>query len=300
MNCSRPLKSRPGKQLSPGGKNMKLKEAVMFGEKQLASLELPYLESTILLCHALGISREKLFTLLDDELSDRDFAVFRELIIQRRNGIPSAYITGKKEFWSRDFIVSRDVLIPRPDTEILVETAVKIAVENKLGSILDLCTGSGCIAVSLALELPAARISASDISEEAYRIFDANCARHNAKIDFFHSDLFQNINSKFEMIVTNPPYLTDCEVAKLNEEGLHEPRLALAAGRDGLDIIRKIVEFSMDYLLSDGYLLIEASKDQCDVIECLLIESGYCQTDIVNDLAGRKRVVTGRYNGNKT
>ena len=278
---------------------MKMKEAVIFGEKELASLEYPYLESTLLLCHALGISKEKLFSLFSDEISEKQFTAFTDLVSRRKKGIPAAYITGKKEFWSRDFIVSSDVLIPRPDTEILVETAVKIIRENKLKRVLDLCTGSGCIAVSLALELPECRISASDISEKAYMIFTENCSRHNVNINFILSDLFSGIDSEFDMIVTNPPYLTDLEVRKMQEEGLYEPSLALSAGSDGLDIIRKIIKYSADYLSKAGYLLIEASNDQCDDIECIMIDSGYCQTGIVNDLAGRKRVISGRINGNK-
>lgn len=278
---------------------MKRKEALRFGTKELASLDLPWLESSLLLCHVLGISREKLYSTMTDELSEIHFSNYRELIRKRKTGMPSAYITGKKEFWSRDFIVNNNVLVPRPDTEVLVETAIRLSRKNNIRSIHDLCTGSGCIAVSLALELPDCSITASDISNAASGVFHKNCDKHGADIRFFLSDLFGNISLKFDMIVSNPPYLTEQEVENKKIEGLFEPASALAAGSDGLDIIRDIIRLSVDYLEREGYLLIEASPDQCDNIQCYMIDSGFYWTEIENDLAGRKRVVCGKLNGNK-
>ena len=278
---------------------MKIKEALKYGEEKLASLDLPFLESSLLLCHILDTEKEKLFSMMTDEISGSSFSEFAELVRKRLSGVPYAYITGSREFFSRDFYVNENVLIPRPDTEVLIEAALEIASENRIETILDLCTGSGCIAVTLALELPESSVYASDVSAGALDVYKENCRRYAVRPACFLSDLFENINGKFNMIASNPPYLTDNEVREKETEGLFEPALALAAGADGLGIIRKIIKISVDYLESDGYLLLEASPDQCDAVKYMMLESGFGDTMIINDLAGRNRVTIGKFYGNK-
>jgi release factor glutamine methyltransferase len=279
---------------------MTIMNALDFGMGQLADFEYPRLEASVLLCHCLGISREKLHTMPSSEISPDNYTEFFALIKERKAGIPSAYLTGRKEFFSRDFTVNSGVLIPRPDTEILVETAIDIFQRNNFVSILDLCTGSGCIAVTLQLELPGAAVSASDISDDAQTVFYANCKKHNVSIPFYKSDLFDKIECNFDMIISNPPYLTNSEVdAKINNKPF-EPELALRAGYDGLDKIRIIAAKALDSLRDDGYLLLEAAPEQCTIIAGLLKDQDYSDIKIIKDLAGRDRVITGKKNGNKT
>lgn len=277
---------------------MNIREALFEAVSKLKSFELPNMEASILLCHTLDITKEQLYTSFNNPLTQKEEDLFFSFVKRRINGEPSAYITGHKEFYSRDFSVSSDVLIPRPDTEILVEKAIELYKKNSGNSILDLCTGSGCIAVTLALELPGSEITAADISPAALAVFKENCCIYVLDIQAVQSDLFQSISSKFSMIVSNPPYVKSGEVDGKVKDGLYEPALALTAGEDGLEIIKEIIPQSLDYLLDDGYLLLEAGFDQCEIIRDLMIQAGYTETGIKKDLAGRNRVIYGRKDGN--
>lgn len=211
------------------------------------------------------------------------------------SGEPLQYITGVQEFMKINFIVTKDVLIPQPDTEILVEEVIKIAnkIENPL--ILDLCTGSGAIAVSIAKNIPNAKIVASDISKKALEI-----ARHNAKlngvienIDFMESNLFDKIkNIKFDIIVSNPPYIKKEDIKNLNDEVRREPIIALDGGNDGLKFYKKITKNAYKYLKNNGYLCYEIGYDQkIDVIEILENEKKYRNIYSLKDLYDNDRIV---------
>lgn len=269
----------------------------------------PSLDSSVLLAFAAGISREKLLAAYSDDVPPEAAETFRKLIKKRTEGYPVSYIRRVKEFFGRDFYVDERVLVPRPETEIMVEKVIGTAqsLRKAAGSvagsrplkILDLCTGSGCIAVTLKKELPDAEITASDISAEALEVARKNGSLHEADISFLQSNLFDELSGKFDIIVTNPPYV-EAEVCDGMQEGRWpEPRLALDGGADGLDIIRIIVESSMDYLTDNSYLLIEAGWTHSEEIRNLMKEAGFTGTDTLTDLAGKDRVTFGRCCGSQ-
>ncbi len=265
----------------------------------------PSLDSSVLLAFAAGISREKLLASYSDRVPDDTADAFRKLIKRRIDGYPVSYIRGVKEFFGRDFYVDERVLVPRPETEIMVERVIEIAADlkaNRNGEtvrILDLCTGSGCIAVTLKKEIPYAEITASDISAEALETARKNSRHLYASISFIQSDLFENIRGKYDIIVTNPPYVEAEVCDEMQAQNWPEPRLALDGGTDGLDIIRIIVESSMDYLTDNSYLLIEAGWKHSEEIRNLMKDAGFTGTDTLTDLAGKDRVTFGRCCGSQ-
>ncbi|MBN1647665.1 MAG: peptide chain release factor N(5)-glutamine methyltransferase [Spirochaetales bacterium] len=277
---------------------MTIRKALAAGAGILAPLDFPQLEAGVLLCHALSFSREKMYASLNQKVDASEYHKYLELLEKRHRGVPSAYLVGSREFYSRNFIVNEHVLVPRPDTEVLVDTAIALFGQHHMHTLLDLCTGSGCIAITLYHELPGAALCASDISEQAAGVFAANCRLHEASITFFHSDLFDAVKGRFDLIVSNPPYLCNHEVDEMETAGLYEPSLALRAGADGLDFFRRIIVKSMDYLTDNGYLVLEAGPDQCRTIADLLHNNAYSDISIRKDLAGRDRVITGKRNGN--
>lgn len=256
----------------------------------------PYLDALLLLCQVSGKTREKILASIPDEVNQEIIAEFKRLLKIRKTGKPIAYILRNKEFFGHDFYVDERVLIPRPDTELLVETAVNL---YKRGlpdnSILDLCTGSGCIGISLQAEIPDAEISLSDISRDALEISRINSQRILGKeLTLYHSDLLDSIPGTFSLILSNPPYLTlnECLQGDLAARG--EPEKALAAGMDGLAIIRRLASQGFAKLRKKGYLVIECGFDQAQRVSEILHSAGFTQTEILKDLAGRDRVVMGR------
>lgn len=286
------------------------------GAKELEELELPRLEAILLLSHSSGISKEKLLAMRTDELSEKETLAFLDLVRRRKAGEPSAYIIGYREFYGRKINVTPDVLIPRPDTETLVEEAlslIRFKINNRLDeteklTVLDLCTGSGAVILSLAAELKqefaqdhsldtmGLHFMASDISNKALLIAKANWKEYHLPIDSFEGDLLQALPDKLKLdiIATNPPYLTDEESDEKIQEGWREPDLALRAGENGLDLIEKIIEDSVDRLKQKGYLLIEAHGPQMNAIECLLMKLDFVNIRKVKDLAGIQRVIIGQ------
>lgn len=270
----------------------------------------PLLDSSVLLAFAAGLSREKLFSSYPDEVPEQTEITFRKFIRQRISGMPVSYIRNIKEFYGREFLVDQSVLVPRPDTEIIVEKTLEIIEDltlkrdvNRVSEskpsveILDLCTGSGCIAITLKLEKPECTITGSDVSADSLRTASANADKLKAEVDFIESDLFSDISESYDIIVTNPPYLKTGETNALLESGWPEPPSALDGGEDGLDLIRKIIETSMDYLSNNGYLLIEAGFEQAEQISEMLKKSGFSDVETIKDLGGRNRVTSGRKSG---
>jgi release factor glutamine methyltransferase len=207
-----------------------------------------------------------------------------------------AYITHHQEFYALDFYVDSHVLVPRADTEILVETALSYI---KPGSrVLDLCTGSGCIAISIKHTVQEAMVEASDISEDALAVFHRNAdAVLSSQIATYKSDLLTSVPGKFDIIVSNPPYLTCSEVQKMKGDNWPEPSLALAGGDDGLNFIRRIIADARDHLASGGRLLFEADPAQMGAIKLEFEKYKYNDIIIKKDLAWRDRVIAGCYSG---
>lgn len=249
------------------------------------------LDANLLLEFSLKKSRAWLVAHDDEALDEPAQQSYQALLSRRINGEPLAYITGEKEFWSLNFKVTADVLIPRPDTELLVETALeKISPESRL---LDLGTGSGAIACALAHERQDIDITATDVSEAALRIATENAATHcSGRIQLLHSDWFSALkNCQYDIIVSNPPYVenNDPHLPALS----HEPRSALTAGSDGLDDIRQIIDQARNHLSGQGWLMLEHGSEQGDAVRELLVAAGYVSIETRQDLAGLDRVTIG-------
>lgn len=259
-----------------------------------ARATIPISEARLLLRQVLGCTAAYLEAHRDDDLPAEAASRLSELASRRAAGEPIAYLTGVREFYGRDFAVTPDVLIPRPETELLVELAIDSMQGISRARILDLGTGSGCIAVTLALELEGAQITAADISPEALALARRNAARHSAVVDCVHSDWFESLGDvRCHLIVANPPYIR-AEDSHLSQGDLRfEPRQALASGVDGLAAIRRIVEASPHHLLPGGRLWFEHGYDQADAVRTLLEEAGYADIQQHRDLAGIVRVSGG-------
>jgi len=284
---------------------MLIREALAQGSADLkyAGIKTPSLDAGLLLAYILKTDRTKLIARGTDRISDKDSKSFCELLEKRAGGECTAYIIGKKEFMGLEFDANPSVLVPRPETETLVETAIDI-IKNKLqdnsADILDLCTGSGAVAVSLKKEIPSCKITAADISPNAL-----DTAKHNAEkllggnhIDFFQGDLFSALPSPlpapFSLIVSNPPYISSDEIQTLSIEVQNEPRLALDGGASGLEIITRIIEKTGDYLKQNGYLLLEADPRQMEQINILLAKNKFTDIQLYKDLSGTDRVIGGK------
>jgi release factor glutamine methyltransferase len=300
-----------------------IREALGEGTSRLkkAAVDSPSLDASLLLAKALGIDRARLLLLDRDALPEEAGRRFEGFLERRLGGECTAYILGHKEFRGLDFLVNPAVLVPRPDTETLVEAALeairrrsaKTAAETPAGKpaetptrprILDLCTGSGAVAIALKHESPGLELWAADISGRALETAKTNAARllgvespagteepGHGGIRFVESDLFARIPGRFHLIVSNPPYIPGGEIETLAPEVRREPRLALDGGRDGLDLIRPLVAEAPEHLYPGGGLLIEADPRQMAALSLLLEKNGFKDIQIYRDLAGRERVI---------
>lgn len=255
------------------------------------------LDAEVLLCHSLNWSRTKLFLEQDQLLSDNQLERFSQLIARRKHGEPIAYITGEQEFWSLPLAVNSATLIPRPETEHLVEQALlKIPVREKQ-HLLDLGTGSGAIAIAIASERPLCDCVAVDASEAALIVAKKN-AEHLGYINirFYWSDWFANLAAeKFNVIVSNPPYIEENDPHLLQGDVVFEPRSALTSGTDGLSDIRLICQQANNYLYANGWLMLEHGWNQAEAVRKILIENGFLDVHSVKDLAGIERISLGRF-----
>lgn len=260
----------------------------------------PRLDAEILLAHARGCQRIQLYTQFDDPLSDAQRTTMRELVQRRAKAEPVAYLVGMREFFSLSFKVTSDVLIPRPDTESLVMEILDGIKGQESPQILDLCTGSGCVAVAVAKNNKSAMVTATDISPAAIAIAGNNAERHQVsdRIEFLESDLFAAISpqTKFDVIASNPPYIPSAEIDQLDPEvSKHEPRLALDGGADGLDILRRIIEAAPAFAKPDALLLMEFTPEQADALKAIAMQHpAYSDVAIQKDLGHRPRVLKAR------
>lgn len=253
----------------------------------------PRLEAEVLLAHVLGCRRLDLYTDHERPLDPRELEAYREAISRRRRGEPAAYLTGVKEFWSLTIEVSEDVLVPRPESEILVEACLD---RVGGGTVLDLGTGSGCLAVALASEREEIEVHAVDLSPDACEVARRNVERHGLeeRVGVFTGDLYDPLpeDRRYAAIVTNPPYVVDEEIETLSAEVRREPRLALAGGPDGLDVIRRILEGAPQHLQPGGWLLTELDPRQAATVARELGPTALgVDGEIIQDLSGRDRVV---------
>ena len=261
----------------------------------------PASEARLLLCHLIGRNTAWIEAHRDDALSRRDAEAFAALVERRACGEPVAYLLGFREFYGREFSVTPDVLIPRPETELLVD----VVREKKVGgsdtaNILDLVTGSGCVAITLALEIPAARVAAADISPAALAVARANATLLGAEVRFVESDWLECFaGQRFDCIVGNPPYVAADDPHLAEGDLRFEPPSALACGADGLDAIRRIIGDAARHLEAGGWLLLEHGYDQAAVLRELLAAAGFADIEQHRDLAGIVRVSGGRLTKNQ-
>jgi release factor glutamine methyltransferase len=260
----------------------------------------PRLEAEILLAHTRNCPRIQLYVQYDELLTDAQRAAMRDLVKRRAQSEPVAYLVGHREFYGLDFRVTRDVLVPRPETETLVLQLIASAKSQPAPRILDLCTGSGCIGVAAAVNVPTAAVTATDISPAALAIARENAENHKvaARMRFLEGDLFAPFvpGDQFDLIASNPPYVADEEMAALPADvRLHEPHLALQAGPQGLDVISRLIEGARRHLVAGGELLIEISPEQASAVSALVGKAGFLEgARILKDMAGQVRVVLAR------
>ena len=263
-----------------------------------SNIESPKLKARLLLQYILKKSRQYLIVYDNQEVDKKAQWEYFVNIEKLTKGMPLQHITHTQEFMKMDFYVDENVLIPRPDTEILVEETIKIAQTMERPKILDLCTGSGAIAISLKKYIPSAQVYAVDISKKALEISKKNAHRLEAEVKFIESNLFEKIkNEKFDIIVSNPPYIKKSDINYLSQEVQKEPQIALDGGYDGLDFYRKISYQAIDYLKFGSYLCFEIGYDQKEeVLEILKGIEHYTKTYCKKDLCGNDRVVITQVN----
>lgn len=249
------------------------------------------LDAEVMLCDVLNIERKILPTIREKIITNEQYNLYKKYLERRITGEPVSYITGSTEFMGLKIKVSPDVLIPRQETELLVEQTNNFIKKNNCKKILDLCTGSGCIAVSVAAYNNDISVTASDISTKALNIAKKNALINNVceKIKFIESDIFSNISEKFDIIVSNPPYVTEEEYKNLEKELYFEPKLALTADDNGLYFYKKIAEQTKIFLNDNGIILLELNTNLSKEIESLF--KNFDKTEIIKDYSQKERIL---------
>ena len=274
---------------------MKTLELINIGSNLLKEKKIPshILDSEILLSKTLNKSREEILVNLDKNINEKKTSVFREYLKRRSQNEPIAYILEEKEFWSKKFEVSKDTLIPRPETELLVDKLLKIYKGKKI-SILDIGTGSGCIIISLISELNKSIGTGIDISKKAILIAKKNALRYNLsnRIKFFNKSFENLFYKKYDLIVSNPPYIEHKNIKNLSDDiKRFEPRMALDGGNDGLDLIKKIIYKSKYILKTNGLLALEIGNEQIKKVSNILIDNKFKIKQVIKDYKKNVRCV---------
>jgi len=284
---------------------MTIREALAqaYADLKFAGIETPGLDASLLLSHVLQISRTELYS-RTGRLTQKACEQLCGLIERRCSGECTAYLTGKKEFMGLEFNVNNSVLVPRPDTETLVEAAME-TIRNNLHNnesinVLDLCTGSAAVAVALKHEMPQIKVHASDISAQALDTARANADRllPGKNIHFHSGDLYDALSSikcSFNLVISNPPYISTDEIQTLSAEVQNEPRIALDGGKSGLEVIKRIINDTPRHLQKNGWLLLEADPRQMKNIQKLLEKRGFKNVKLSKDLSGQDRVIGGEF-----
>ena len=280
---------------------MDVQEACDLAATRLASISSSaHLDAQLLICHACGIEHAAVLAHPQGKLSQLEVEAFNALLERRSQGEPLAYITGKKEFFSLEFMVNNQVLIPRPETELLVETALGLIENMTSPRVLDLGTGSGAIAISIAKQMHNSLVTATDISAGAIEVAKLNAARHEVCVTCIQSDWYLGLGKKkFDVIVSNPPYVAE------NDPGLDryiiefEPSLAVISAQNGLHDIRQIIEQAPVFLRQPGYLIIEHGFEQADDVRKLFRQHNFQNVRSVKDLAGHPRVTCGYFESDR-
>jgi len=270
------------------------------GHLQRKGSDSPRLDTEILLAHARGCERIELYTHFNDVLTNEERNIMRELVQRRANNEPVAYLVGYREFYSLEFEVNKAVLIPRPDTETIVLELLEIAKTMASPKIIDVCTGSGCIAISVAVNHNTAEVTATELFDPAMQLAQGNAEKHEVadRIEFVQGDLLTCIQpqQQFDIVASNPPYVPTLDIETLEADVRdHEPHTALDGGHDGVKFISRLIEDAPKYLKDGGYLMLEMGPEQAGVVCELIDENGnFSDAQILTDLAGRSRVACAR------
>jgi|TARA_B100001059_G_scaffold152805_1_gene152487 release factor glutamine methyltransferase len=278
---------------------MKVLEAIKAGSKLLKEKNIStyILDSELLLSKSLNKPREEILINLEQNINKKVLADFNKYLLRRSKKEPIAYLLGEKEFWSKKFFVNKDTLIPRPETELLVDKLVTIFKKKRI-TILDIGTGTGCIIISLLIELKNSTGMAVDISREAIIIAKKNACKFNLseRIKFLHKPLKDLYGKKFDLIVSNPPYIKRKDIKNLSDDiKKYEPKMALDGGNDGLDLIKKIIYKSKKILKINGTLALEIGNEQIDKVSKILIDNKFRINYVIKDYKNNIRCVIAEY-----
>jgi len=277
---------------------MTIRDLLREGNDKLfyAEVDTPFLDAALLLSHAMGTRKERLLASLPEEADPEAGERFRQFVDRRCRGEPVSYIRRIKEFYGLEFYVDDGVLVPRPDTESLVEKALELARHDPgIRDVHDACTGSGCVCIALQHDAPHLNLSASDISPFAGTVFRENCRRIlGREIPFLLSDLLDGVPGPFHLITANPPYLSDKEVDDMRKVGWPEPEVSLRGGPEGTELPGRLIRRAAGRLVPGGWLVMEAAPGQFLKLRALMDAAGFRDVEVLPDLAGRERVIAGR------
>ena len=278
---------------------MRVLEAIKAGSKLLKekNISTHILDSELLLSKSLKKPREEILINLKENLNEKVLVDFNNYLIRRSNNEPVAYLLGEKEFWSRKFFVNKDTLIPRPETELLVDKLVSLFKKKRM-TILDIGTGTGCIIISLLIELKNSNGTAIDISKEAITVAKKNSNKFNLsnRIKFLHKSFKEFYGKKFDLIVSNPPYIKRKDIKNLSDDiKKFEPKMALDGGKDGLDLIKKIIYKSKKILKINGTLALEIGNEQINKVSKILIDNKFRINCVIKDYRNNVRCVIAEY-----
>ena len=274
---------------------MQINDAIIYATRKLNSSNSKRIDSEVLLCSVLKCNRIKLYAYPEQKLSDTDQKAFKKLVEKRSEGYPVAYLTKQKEFWRHTLLVNENILIPRPETELLVEKSLELISLYSLKEVLELGTGSGAIAIAIASEKPEINIRATDINNNVLKISRRNAESYKIKnIKFIKSDWFTNIDANnYDLIVSNPPYISNDDPILNNSDIRFEPSSALVSGAGGLDDLRKIICKSRTYLKNYGWLIVEHAYNQGVNVRELFIKNNFTATTI-KDYNELERITYGK------
>jgi len=275
---------------------MNYQELLVDASKQLKTYKFnsAKLDAELILSKILGLSREKILLNLNDKINDKVFENFNYYLKLRKQNRPIAHILGFKDFWKYKFKVDKNVLIPRPETELIIEQVLKNLPKLSNKNILDIGTGSGCIIISIIKERENCKATAIDKSLKALKVAKLNAEMHHVlkKIKFLNIDVDKYFANKYDLIVSNPPYIKDSEILSLDKDvKLNEPKLALSGGKSGLNKVFKVIKKSQELLKTNGKLILEIGDKQSKEVKKYLIKNNFNQIKIFKDLSGKKRCV---------
>jgi len=280
---------------------MKIKDIINYGVAMIKNTESPSLETQMMIAKVIEKDRLYIMLNLEEDIDESKVEIIKTMIDKRKNSYPLQYILGEREFWGMDFKVSEGVLIPRQDTEILIEETLKKLKDNKHKSNLkgfEIGVGSGIISITLLKEIETLTMIGVDINDKAIELTKANALKHEVsdRLCILNSNLFEKINkeNQFDFIISNPPYIETKVIDSLQEDiKQHEPKLALDGGEDGLDFYRAIIEQSKSYISPEGFIAFEIGYNQAEAVKKIFVENGYPNVTVAKDLAGFDRVVIG-------